>query len=291
MENKIKTVIITGANSGLGYRTAKKIAKTSKNFRIILACRNLEKGNKAKEEIIKETGNENIIVMEIDTSSLNSVRNFVKNYKETLYGKIYCLVCNAGISGMHSGITKDGFDIIFETNHLGHFLLTNSLISLMEENGKIFIVSSDMHNPPEDNFKWIGTEKIAKPDSSFQKDRKRYSYSKLCNLYFTYELNKKLIKENKKLYVNAFNPGFMQNPNFAVIKPELVKFITEKWPDRIGDLEKSSQALADLVTIEDFNVTGAYYDRNTIPSKSSELSYDENNSKELWDMSELYVKE
>lgn len=291
MENKIKTVIITGANSGLGYTTAKKIAKTSKNFRIILACRNLEKGNKAKEEIIKETGNENIIVMEIDTSSLNSVRNFVKNYKETLYGKIYCLVCNAGISGMHSGITKDGFDIIFETNHLGHFLLTNSLISLMEENGKIFIVSSDMHNPPEDNFKWIGTEKIAKPDSSFQKDRNRYSYSKLCNLYFTYELNKKLIKENKKLYVNAFNPGFMQNPNFAVIKPELVKFITEKWPDRIGDLEKSSQALSDLVTIEDFNVTGAYYDRNTIPSKSSELSYDENNSKELWDMSELYVKE
>ena len=85
MENKIKTVIITGANSGLGYTTAKKIAKTSKNFRIILACRNLEKGNKAKEEIIKETGNENIIVMEIDTSSLNSVRNFVKNYKETLY--------------------------------------------------------------------------------------------------------------------------------------------------------------------------------------------------------------
>ena len=291
MENKIKTVIITGANSGLGYTTAKKIAKTSKNFRIILACRNLEKGNKAKEEIIKETGNENIIVMEIDTSSLNSVRNFVKNYKETLYGKIYCLVCNAGISGMHSGITKDGFDIIFETNHLGHFLLTNSLISLMEENGKIFIVSSDMHNPPEDNFKWIGTEKIAKPDSSFQKDRNRYSYSKLCNLYLTYELNKKLIKENKKLYVNAFNPGFMQNPNFAVIKPELVKFITEKCPDRIGDLEKSSQALSDLVTIEDFNVTGAYYDRNTIPSKSSELSYDENNSKELWDMSELYVKE
>ena len=291
MENKIKTVIITGANSGLGYRTAKKIAKKSKDFRIILACRNLEKANKKKDEIIKETGNENIIATEIDTSSLNSVRNFVKNYKETLYGKIYCLVCNAGISGMHSGITKDGFDIIFETNHLGHFLLTNSLISSMEENGKIFIVSSDMHNPPEDNFKWIGTEKIAKPDSSFQKDRNRYSYSKLCNLYFTYELNKKLIKENKKLYVNAFNPGFMQNPNFAVIKPELVKFIIEKWPDRIGDLEKSSQALSDLVTIEDFNVTGSYYDRNTIPSKSSELSYDENNSKELWDMSELYVKE
>ena len=61
---------------------------------------------------------------------------------------------------MHSGITKDGFDIIFETNHLGHFLLTNSLLSLMEENGRIFNVSSDMHNPPENNFNWIGTEKM-----------------------------------------------------------------------------------------------------------------------------------
>ena len=290
MENNLKTIIITGSNSGLGYQTAKKIAKKSKNYRIILACRNLEKSNKKKDEIIKETGNENIITMEIDTSSLNSVRNFIKNYKESSYGKIYSLVCNAGISGMHSGITKDGFDIIFETNHLGHFLLTNSLLSLMEENGRIFNVSSDMHNPPENNFNWIGTEKIAKPDSNLSKDRIRYSYSKLCNLYFTYELKRKLEKENKKILVNAFNPGFMENPNFAIINPEIVKFIKEKCPDRIGDLEKSSQALADLVTMDNFNFNGAYFDRSTIPGESSELSHNEKNAKELWDMSELYIK-
>ena len=228
--------------------------------------------------------------MEIDTSSLNSVRNFIKNYKESSYGKIYSLVCNAGISGMHSGITKDGFDIIFETNHLGHFLLTNSLLSLMEENGRIFNVSSDMHNPPQNNFDWIGTEKIAKPNSDLAKDNIRYSYSKLCNLYFTYELKRKLEKENKKIFVNAFNPGFMENPNFGIIKPEIVKFIKEKCPDRIGDVEKSSQALADLVTMENFNINGAYFDRNTTPAKSSELSYNEKNAKELWDISELYTK-
>ena len=191
---------------------------------------------------------------------------------------------------MNSGITKDGFDIIFKTNHLGHFLLTNSLLSLMEENGRIFNVSSDMHNPLENNFNWIGTEKIAKPDSNLSKDRIRYSYSKLCKLYISCELKRKLEKENKKIFVNAFNPGFMENPNFAIIKPELVKFIKEKCPDRLGDIEKSSQALADLVTMENFNVNGAYFDRNTTPAESSELSHNEKNAKELWDISELYTK-
>ena len=82
----------------------------------------------------------------------------------------------------------------------------------------------------------------------------------------------------------------MENPNFAIIKPELVKFIKEKCPDRIGDVEKSSQALADLVTMENFNINGAYFDRNTTPAESSELSHNEKNAKELWDMSELYIK-
>ena len=132
----LKTVIITGASSGLGFETAKKIAKNFKNYRIILACRNLQKANAKKEEIEKETQNKNLIVMEIDTSSLGSVKNFVTNYKNSSFGKIYSIVCNAGIAGTSKGErTKDGFDDIFATNHLGHFLLVNSLLPLMEENG------------------------------------------------------------------------------------------------------------------------------------------------------------
>ena len=115
----LKTIIITGASSRLGFETAKKIAKNFKNYRIILACRNLQKANAKKEEIEKETQNKNIIVMEIDTSSLDSVRNFVTNYKNSTFGKIYSLVCNAGIAGTSKGERiKDGFDDIFATNHL-----------------------------------------------------------------------------------------------------------------------------------------------------------------------------
>ena len=294
MEN-LKTIIITGASSGLGFETVKKIAKNFNNYRIILACRNLQKANMKKEEIEKETGNKNLIVMEIDTSSLQSVKNFVANYKKSSYGKIYSLICNAGIGGASgSGRTKDGFDVIFETNHLGHFLLVNSLLPLMEENGRIINVSSDMHDPPKNfnpNFEWIGAEKLAKPDEEMSKSRLRYSYSKLCNIYFTYELIKRI--GNKKLLINAFNPGFMPETNLSggKITPERIKFVHENMPDRVGDLDKSSQALCDLITMEDFKENGKFFDRSTKFVKTSELSYNEKNAKELWDLSESYVKD
>jgi NAD(P)-dependent dehydrogenase (short-subunit alcohol dehydrogenase family) len=179
--NNLKTIIVTGCSNGLGLETVKKIAKNFKNYRIIMACRNLEKTNSVKAKIVKESQNNNLIVMEIDVSSLESVKNFVKNYKNSSYGKIYALVCNAGVGGHCSGKSKDGYDMIFATNHLGHFLLVNSLASQMEENGRIVIVSSDMHDPPKDlikeKFEWIGAEKIAKPDDNLAKSPVRYSYS------------------------------------------------------------------------------------------------------------------
>ena len=293
MEN-LKTIIITGASSGLGFETAKRIAKSFDNYRIILACRNQQKANSKKEEIEKETGNKNLIVMIIDTSSLESVKNFVTNYKNSSFGKIYSIICNAGINGRDCCFrTKDDFDVVFETNHLGHFLLVNSLLPLMEENGRIFIVSSDMYNPPKlmsRNFVWIGTEKLAKPDDNLIKSPIRYSYSKLCNLYFTYELARKM--EGKKLFINAFNPGFMGDTMFfgakvSAIQSFIVKIIS---PSRFGDLEKSSQALCDLITMENFTSNGEFFDRSIYSVKSSELSYNEKNAKELWDLSESYVK-
>jgi NAD(P)-dependent dehydrogenase (short-subunit alcohol dehydrogenase family) len=295
MENNLKTIILTGASSGLGFETVKKIAKNFQNYRIILACRNLEKANSKKEEIEKETKNKNLVVMEIDTSSLQSVKNFVINYKNSSYGKIYSLICNAGIGGNSSNErTKDGYDVIFETNHLGHFLLVNSLLPLMEENGRIFVISSDMHDPPKlfyPNFNWIGAEKLAKPDEELSKSSIRYSYSKLCNLYFTYELIKKV--GNKKLFINAFTPGFIPETGLSggkKVPPQAIEQIKKAYPERIGDLEKSSQALCDLITMENFNANGAFFDRSTNIIKTSELSYNEINSKELWDLSESYVK-
>ena len=294
-DNKIlKNIIITGASNGLGLETVKKIAKNFKNYRIIMACRNISKANSLKNEIINETQNQNLIVMEIDTSSLESVKNFVLNYKKSSYGKIYALVCNAGIGGFSNGISKDGFDLIFATNHLGHFLLVNSLISEMEENGRIIIISSDMHDPPKllvPNFSWIGTENIAKPNENLVNSNVRYSLSKLCNLYFTYELKKRM--KDKKIFINAYTPGFMPETglkgNFK-FPPEAIKNIAENCPERMGDLDKSSQALCDIITMENLKNNGEFFDRSIKTIKTSELSYNEDNAKDLWEKSESYVQ-
>ena len=294
MENNLKTIILTGASNGLGFETVKKIAKNFKNYRIILACRNLTKANDRKEEIEKETQNKNLIVMEIDTSSLDSVKNFVEKYKKSSYGKIYSLICNAAVGGSSpSEKTKEGYDIVFATNHLGHFLLVNLLIPLMEENGRIFIVSSDMHDPPKQfhpNFEWVGAEKLAKPDEELGKSNIRYSYSKLCNLYFAYELIKR--NSDKKLLINTFTPGFIPTTGLSggKITPEAIKFVKDNFPERVGDLEKSSQALCDLITIENFKENRKFFDRSTKFIETSELSHNEKNAKELWDLSESYVK-
>ena len=294
-KNNLKTVIVTGASNGLGLESVKKFAKNFPNYRIIMACRNIPKATSLKESIEKETKHKNLIVMEIDTSSLASVQNFVKNYKSSSYGKIYGLICNAGIGGHCKGFSKDGYDIIFATNHLGHFLLVNSLIPCFEENGRILIISSDMHDPPEEfkkgKYEWLGTEMYAKPDENLANSNIRYSYSKLCNLYFTYEFKKRM--KDKKIIINAFNPGYIPETGLKgdnKVPPHVIKKIAEEHPEVMGDLDKCSQAMCDIISDQNIRNNGDYFDKGTKTRKSSELSYNEENAKELWELSESYVK-
>ena len=143
----MKNVIITGANSGLGFETAKKIAM-DKDCRVILACRNEEKAARAGADIVKATDNDQVVPMRLDTSSLSSVRAFVCAYIQK-YGTVDVLINNAGISPMRgSGLTDEGFELVFATNYLGHFLLTQLLLPHFAPDGSIISVTSDMHNPP-----------------------------------------------------------------------------------------------------------------------------------------------
>lgn len=281
----MRTVIITGGNSGLGFETAKKIAK-NKEYRVILACRNSDKAEDAVRKIKDETRNENILSMKLDTASLVSVRQFTVDYENLNIGRIYALLLNAGINGMHSGMTEDGCEIVFQTNHLGHFLLANLMLPYMESYGKIFATSSDMHDSPMGKMVWPGTEALAHPSEDGKASRLRYSFSKLCNLYFVYELARRLEKAGSGIHVNAFNPGFMQT-NFAPVDKARATMVKLTMPKRFGDLEKSSDAYAELVVNDDLAATSAkYYDRSTTAIKSSELSYNTDNAKELWEASE-----
>lgn len=278
----MKTVVITGANSGLGFETAKKIA-ANQNFKVILACRNMAKAAAAKEQIARETGSQNIEAMNLDTSSLRSVRAFAEQIVSR-GEKIYALVNNAGISPAgEPGASEDGFERVFATNYLGHFLLTQLLLPVMAEGGRIYNVSSDMHNPPG-GIAWHGAESLAHPKTD---DRKKYSYSKLCMIYMTHELAKRLKEDGRKITVNAFNPGFMADTNFAKGNAKARALVVKAtMPKRYGTLAESSAALARLVTDEEFaGASGEYFDRGVSAVKSSELSYNDDNAKELWNAS------
>ena len=282
----MKNVIITGANSGLGFETAKKIA-FDKEYRIILACRNAEKAAAAKDRIINETGNENIETMPLDTSLLSSARAFAEMFLSK-YDTLDVLINNAGISPMRdSGMTAEGFEVVFATNYLGHFLLTQMLLPHMTADGRIINVSSDMHNPPG-GIEWKGVEYLA---HEAVEDRRRYSYSKLCMIYLTHKLDEVLKGKGLTATVNSFNPGYMAATNFSGGHMDKARALVVKttMPERYGELETSSDALAMIATEDRFSkVSGAYFDRSTNIKESSELSYSRDNAEELWKKSLEY---
>ena len=135
---------------------------------------------------------------------------------------------------------------------------------------------------------WPGTEAIAHPAED---DRRKYSYSKLCMIYLTHELDRRLREEGKHITVNSFNPGFMADTNFSKGGGKAREMmIKTTMPDRYGKLETSSNALAQLVTEERFGaVSGEYFDRSTNTARSSELSYSSENAAELWEKSLAYT--
>lgn len=284
----MKNVIITGANSGLGFETAKKIAK-DKEYRIILACRNAEKAETAKSRIIAETGNANIEFMILDTSLLSSVRAFAQEYLSK-YDTVDVLINNAGISAMReSGMTEEGFEVVFATNYLGHFLLTQLLLPHFSAKARIINISSDMHNPPG-GIEWKSAEYLAHEAMS---DRSRYYHSKLCMIYLTHKLDEVLKEQGSSGCVNSFNPGFMVATGFSGGLADNARALTVKttMPDRYGELESSSDALTEAAISDTYDgVSGKYFDRSFGIKDSSELSYSRENAEELWVKSMEYCE-
>ncbi|KAK8786950.1 hypothetical protein V5799_023283, partial [Amblyomma americanum] len=177
-----KTVVITGANSGIGKETAKALCR--RNARVILACRNLDKARVAAEEIAQQTGVRPVF-MQLDLCSLKSVREFAQEVLER-EERLDVLINNAGcLAPPKRTETEDGFEVTFQSNHLGHFLLTNLLLGLLKRSApsRIVNVGSDAHR--------FGA---FDGDISFNRyNRNRiYATTKLFNMLFTMELAERL---------------------------------------------------------------------------------------------------
>ena len=279
-----RTIIITGGASGFGREVAQRIA--AKGWRVIIGNRNVAKMEEAKQQIIASTGNEDIITLPLDLSSMDSVRSFADAVK-ALGFPIDSLLCNAGISST-PGRTVDGLDMVFETNYLGHFLLTWLLLPELTEDGKVLLISSDMHEGLFVPLAYKPAEEVAYPDEAFAEHPDRYNFSKLYVLYFVYEIAERLNAAGSKKVVNAFNPGLMHTTGLIPDKRMFTEeFLNQmKATGHMGNLEENAGTVTALMTDDAVGRdNGAYYDRATVPGKSSALSYEEAPRKELWDLS------
>ena len=180
-----RTAVITGANTGLGYETAAALA--ARGAHVVLAVRNIEKGREAASGIEQRTPGASVAVQELDLSSLESIRTAADELRSK-YDSIDLLINNAGVMMTPKSTTKDGFELQFGTNHLGHFTLTNLLLDrvMAAPGSRIVTVSSQGHR---------FVRGIRFDDLQWERDYNRvraYGQSKLANLMFTYELQRRL---------------------------------------------------------------------------------------------------
>ena len=196
---KGRTAIVTGANNGIGFETT--LAMASYGFKTIMACRNLTKAEKAKSDILQKMPNADLDILQLDLSDLENVKVFAENFKKQ-YDRLDVLINNAGVLIYSGKKNKAGVELQFATNHLGHFLLTNLLLEKIPDDpaSRIVALSSIAHKNALIHFDDLNCEKTDDADAA-------YGQSKLANLMFADELNRRLKKADKKTVALAVHPG------------------------------------------------------------------------------------
>ncbi|MBD3629303.1 oxidoreductase [Cyclobacterium sp.] len=288
-EQNGRIFIVTGANTGLGYENSLSLAK--KGAKVIMACRSLEKGNAAKEIIKKEVPKADVEVMEIDLSSLNAVRNFAKAY-QSKYDRLDVLINNAGVMMPPYTKTKDGYELQFEANFLGHFLLTGLLLDtiLKTPNSRIVNLSSIAHKNGKINFDDLQSEKKYSASAA-------YGQSKLACLLFAFELHRRLKKAGHDQTIStAAHPGIattelarhMPKLVYGILKYTVAPLLTHA--PKEGAKPTMVAAIGDAAGGDYFGPTG-FQEFKGKPGKVSgtALANDEDVAKRLWEVAEELV--
>ena len=195
-----RIAIVTGANTGLGFEVVRALAAQGLNT--VMACRNMERGERARARIAAESPSAQLEVMELDLSSLDSVRRFAEAFLKARKGRLDLLINNAGVMATPPSKTADGFELQFGTNHLGHFLLTGLLLDAVTgtDGSRVVTVSSIAHKRGVLDFDDLQSEKDYDAWVA-------YRQSKLANLMFTFELQRRLEKAGHKTLSLGAHPG------------------------------------------------------------------------------------
>lgn len=273
-----KTALVTGGNSGIGKEIAAELAERGSD--VVIASRNPGKGESAAAELRERTGHDGVEFMSLDLASFASVRGFAKRFLDEREA-LHVLVNNAGLTLSRREETEDGHEATFQINHLGPFLLTRLLLDRVVASApaRIVNVSSGAHK---------ASRGLDFDDLDRQRRRYRgmaaYNDSKLCNVYFTREFDRRLGTEG--VTVNAFHPGFVRT-NFSFEGDTFLLSLGI----RIGSLFARSPARGartgvHLVASPDVDgVSGAYF-FNEQPAKISRIARDDEAAPRLWEVSE-----
>jgi NAD(P)-dependent dehydrogenase (short-subunit alcohol dehydrogenase family) len=278
-----RVAIITGANTGLGYETALALAEHGAH--VVLAVRNLDKGKDAAARITAKSPNAEVTLQELDLTSLDSIRAAAEQLRAD-HDSIDLLINNAGVMFTPKSTTKDGFELQFGTNHLGHFALTGLLLDrvLAVPGSRVVTVSSIGHRYPAG---------IRFDDLHWQRRYSRagaYGQSKLANLLFTYELQRRL--KGTHTIAAAAHPGASRT-ELSRNTPPWMRVVTG--PFELTDQGADMGALPTLRAATDPGVLGGQYfgpdgfaELRGHPRvvASSERSHDVDVQRRLWAVSE-----
>lgn len=283
-----KVVIITGANSGLGFEST--IALTRKGAQVIMACRSKDKAQTAINQLKSQVPQAKVEFMTLDLASQNSIREFAKWFNDK-YTHLDLLLNNAGIMSVPYGKTEDGFERQLGTNHLGHFALTGLLLERIKEtpNARVVTMSSGAHTMASMDFNNLQYEGGNKYSASTA-----YGRSKLANLLFTYKLQRLFEKNNIKAMALSAHPGgantnlnnhYSENLLGRLMMPLMNKMFQSAEMGALPILRAATDPQAQ---------GGQYYGPNgftgnsgyPILVKSNKKSYDHTIQNKLWDVSE-----
>lgn len=308
------TVLITGGDAGLGWAVSSKLAET--HFNLVLAGRNSEKVEGAAQQLRERYG-VLVTTLHLNLASLVSVRAAAANVRsmisEGTLEPLQALICNAGAQFRGPiSYSVDGFEETFAVNCLGTFLLMQLLLDCVADGGRVVFTASGTHDPDTMDGKAVGAAVDPDAESLAQEGKigrkaisggKRYATSKLCDILYSYELDRRLKRTGQPIASIAFDPGLIPEtglvrtaPAFAqwITRTDLMKWIFKRIGVTMGSLPFSGDALAAIATDSKFaDASGKYLQSKNgqlIEARSSKVSYDQGKAAKLWRDSERLVQ-
>ncbi len=270
-----RTVVVTGANTGIGLATASALA--GQGWRVYVTARSERKGAAAVAGIKAETGNDAVFLLMLDLADLSSVRDGAKSFLEP-YEPLHVLVNNAGVAGRR-GLTRQGFELMFGVNHLGHFLLTQLLLERLVScaPSRVVTVASDAHY----NARGVDFEALRRPARGIT-GLGEYAVSKLCNVLFSQELARRTAGTGVHSY--ALHPGVVASDIWRRVPWPVRPIVTRNM------LSVSEGAQTSLYCATSPSVaadSGLFYDKCAVRA-ASEVATPEL-GRALWERSEAWT--